>query len=434
MKRRDFLKWAGAGILVIGSGIGFVPQARQGFMQMLRRAKSVTSRYQLTTDVDVFNLHQVITSDITNSRTIMWQSRDSEDDAVVEYRQKGETNTETASASNENFTDDDTTSAIHTAVLTDLNSYAQYEYRVGNSKKRTDWHPLSTPADNDFKVLIFPDSQCSDYSVWGNTAMSAWKANQDASFFINMGDLVDNGEDHTQWDAWFNAADNMIQTIPVAPLLGNHETYTLKWKVRMPIAYLHLFTLPHIDDTKYQNQYYAFDHGDVHFTVLNTQMGEMDQFQPDMLKSELAWLEDDLATTKKKWKIVLMHKDVLQYGFQSRPGPRVEGFSDEGKTFMPLFDKYAVDVVLTAHLHTYRNRGHIKNFKRDAKGPLYIITGVAGDVRYPNLWKNHSLDEVVAKQPETDNYMTLSVGKNSLLFSSFLPSGETIDTVSVTKG
>ncbi len=60
-----------------------------------------------------------------------------------------------------------------------------------------------------------------------------------------------------------------------------------------------------------------------------------------------------------------MHKDPLQYAFQNRPQPRTEGFSAEGKEFMPLFDAYNIDVVLSAHLHTYRNRGHIRNFQRD---------------------------------------------------------------------
>ena len=128
-----------------------------------------------------------------------------------------------------------------------------------------------------------------------------------------------------------------------------------------------------------------------------------------------------------------MHKDVLQYGFLTRKTPRSEGFSREGKIFMPLFDKYNVDAVLTAHMHTYRNRGRIYDFKRDTKGPLYILTGVAGDVRYPNLWKRHALDEAIAPQPETDNYMVMEAGEDSIKFSCFLPDGTKIDETEVRK-
>lgn len=98
---------------------------------------------------------------------------------------------------------------------------------------------------------------------------------------------------------------------------------------------------------------------------------------------------------------------------------------------MPLFDDLGIDVVFTAHLHTYRNRGHIRNFQRDKGGPLYILTGVAGNVRYPGLWIDHALDEKVAPQPETDNYLTLEANENRLVIKCFLPNGQEIDQAAV---
>ena len=66
-------------------------------------------------------------------------------------------------------------------------------------------------------------------------------------------------------------------------------------------------------------------------------------------------------------------------------------------------------------------------------GPLYILTGVAGNVRYPELWADHSLDVSVAPQPETDNYMTLEVSGNTLRLAAFLPDGKQIDSVEIKK-
>lgn len=300
-------------------------------------------------------------------------------------------------------------------------------------KKRSDWMPLQTAQGNTFKALIFPDSQSSDYSAWAATKNPAWQANPDAQFFINMGDLVDNGQDHYQWNAWFDVVADMASQIPIAPVMGNHETYNRDWKVRMPVAYLHVFSLPKLENPGYQNQFYSFDYGDVHFIVLNTQITEMAQFQPQLLADEMEWFRKDIGSTNKKWKVVLMHKDPLQYGFANRPEPRKEGFSPEGKDWMPLFDEYGVDVVLSAHLHTYRDRGHIADFKRNPQGPLYIITGVAGNVQYPGLWKQHSLDEYVAPQPESDNYLVMEATDNTLSFSSYLPSGELLHTSTVQK-
>lgn len=421
-----------AAVIAAVSAYTWLPGTKTVARQGVKATKAAAAHYLSTDTVDASNIRQVITADSTTSRTFMWQSDYAEENPVVEYRQAGDDDSlMQLPASSDAFSDDGVTTYIHTAAVTDLKPGTAYEYRVGAGDKRSSWQSFHTAQGHDFKALIFPDSQSSDYSVWAATAQPAWQRNQDAQFFINMGDLVDNGQDHYQWNAWFDVVGDMIARIPVVPLLGNHETYDKDWKVRMPEAYLHLFALPRIDREKYQNQFYSFDYGDVHFVVLNTQSQELADFEPSLDEDEVAWFKEDMAKTTKKWKIVLMHKDPLQYGFANRPEPREEGFSPEGRLWMPLFEQYGVDAVLSAHLHTYRDRGHIRNFQRDESGPLYLITGVAGNVQYPGLWKQHSLDEYVAPQPETDNYMTLEATDDSLTFRSFLPDGQLLEEKSI---
>lgn len=415
-----------AAVIAAVSAYTWLPGTKTVARQGVKATKAAAAHYLSTDTVDASNIRQVITADSTTSRTFMWQSDYAEENPVVEYRQAGDDDSlMQLPASSDAFSDDGVTTYIHTAAVTDLKPGTAYEYRVGAGDKRSSWQSFHTAQGHDFKALIFPDSQSSDYSVWAATAQPAWQRNQDAQFFINMGDLVDNGQDHYQWNAWFDVVGDMIARIPVVPLLGNHETYD------MPEAYLHLFALPRIDREKYQNQFYSFDYGDVHFVVLNTQSQELSDFEPSLDEDEVAWFKEDMAKTTKKWKVVLMHKDPLQYGFANRPEPREEGFSPEGRLWMPLFDQYGVDAVLSAHLHTYRDRGHIRNFQRDESGPLYLITGVAGNVQYPGLWKQHSLDEYVAPQPETDNYMTLEATDDSLTFRSFLPDGQLLEEKSI---
>ena len=100
---------------------------------------------------------------------------------------------------------------------------------------------------------------------------------------------------------------------------------------------------------------------------------------------------------------------------------------------MPEFERLGADAVFTAHLHTYRNRGRLKNFTPNETGPLYILTGVSGDVRYPGLWEDHRLDKSIAPQPETDNYLTLEVDEHNLTAKCFLPDGSEIDSTTLTK-
>ena len=415
------------GVLFLGCGNGATKTGS---------GKTVES-FTAFTKTDAFNLRQVITADSSVSRTVMWQSDAEEKDAFVEYRAAKDENAAIQTQKehiNDKFTDNEKTTYVHTVILQNLQPGTEYEYRLGHENRRSQWYRLNTAnSHNHYKALIFPDSQSAKYKVWEDVAMPAWQRNRDARFFITMGDLVDNGEHAYQWNEWFTRIGPMSTRIPAAPVLGNHETYTMDWKVRVPQAYLHYFQLPEGAPEAYKNQFYSFDYGDVHYVVLNTQMREMKDFYPNLLQDQLAWFKADMEKSKKKWNVVLMHKDVLRYGFLTRKTPREEGFSEEGKVLMPLFDKYKVDVVLTAHLHTYRNRGHVYDFKRGMKGPLYILTGVAGDVRYPNLWKRHSLDVAIAPQPETNNYMVLEASADRLRFSCYLPDGTKIDEAEVKK-
>lgn len=380
-------------------------------------------------------LRQVVAADNETGRTIMWQMNDREENPAVEYRKAGSDDIRRAEGTVSHYegrTDKKDHTYIYSAALTGLEKGTAYEYRAVTAKGKGPWASMKTDDGGPFTALIFPDSQSLDYNVWAHTATSAMNAHQDASFFINMGDLTDNGEDFNQWNSWMNAAEPLMTSIPVAPIMGNHEAYSLDWKMKRPDTYLALFDLPKNSADGYQKYFYSYDWGDVHFTVLNTQQEELKEWMPDLIKTEQAWLADDLARTKKKWKVVLMHKDVLQYAFTKNPD-RKAGFSDMGKAFMPIFDQYGVDLVLTAHLHTLRDRGHIRNFQRDAKGPLYVITGVAGDVRYPGLWIDHPLDEYVAPQPETDNYLTLDAGADRLVLRAYLPDGTLLHEADVTK-
>lgn len=427
--RRKFIAFTGAVVAGAAGLHTFFP----GLRSLSRQAtESVAAEYLPLGKMDARYIRQIITADSATSRTIMWQSEDIEEGAALEYRAKGAVEIQSYDAGNMRFTDLNATNYLHMATLSGLAPGTAYEYRVGFSDKRGDWMPFATAGTGAFKALIFPDSQSSDYSDWEHIAQAARKANPDAVFFVNLGDLVDNGEDPSQWRAWFDSLRGIIDIIPCAPVLGNHETYNMDWKVRMPEAYLHLFSLPPNGNAEFQNQYYSFDYGDVHFTVLNTQFDEMLPFQPDLLETQAAWLEQDLTQTKKKWKIVLMHKDVLTYEIRNRTDRQAE-ISDIGRSFMPIFDQYNVDVVLTAHLHTYRRRERLYNFQPDSRGPLYIVTGVAGNVRYPNLWLDHPFDQKVAPQPETNNYMTLEASPHTLRLASFLPSGERIDDVEIAK-
>lgn len=380
-------------------------------------------------------MRQLITADASTSRTIMWQADEKLENPAAEYKNAAGQIT-AVPASVQELNTGSGTLYVYTAALTGLEPGSAYEYRAGYEGSRTGWHKLPAAQPESFKALIFPDSQSSDYSGWRKLAQTAYSKNDDAAFFINMGDLVDNGYDFSQWRAWFNSVAPMIENIPFAPVMGNHETYNMDWQIAPPTPYLTLFNLPENGTGVNKNQYYSFDYGDVHFVVLNTQTDEMADFNPDLMQQQLSWLRSDLAGTQSKWKIVLMHKDILRYAFTDRPNnfdPASIQFTPWAQQLMPVFEEYNVDAVLTAHLHTYRRRVPLKGFKPDKTGITYILTGVAGSVRYANLWQRNPADAALAPQPEDANYITLSKTPQILTFKAFLPDGTEFDTVTITK-
>lgn len=425
LSRRKFLAICAGAIVLAGGGWAL---SRNEVVNRLAGRAMGAAQGKLPIDY----LRQVIAADNEHARTIMWQSDVNLHEPAVEYRLQGESHISSVPAEHETFADDGVSVELYTAKLSGLEAGKTYEYRIKADGQQDDWHRLQTDGGGCFSALIFPDSQSNDYTDWKNLAQDAAKRNGQADFFINMGDLVDNGEDHRQWDAWFDALAGIIDRIPVAPLMGNHETYNEQWKVREPVAYLREFALPDNGSEEFARRYYSFDYGEAHFIVIDTQTDEAADFHQGLLETQQAWFREDVKKSDKKWKIVLMHKDPLQYRF-TRNADRKEGFSDEGREWMPLFDEAGIDIVFSAHLHTYRNRGHIKNFQRDESGPLYILTGVAGNVRYPGLWIDHALDKVVAPQPETDNYLTLSVSKDKADIACYLPDGTEIDRETLKK-
>lgn len=189
-------------------------------------------------------LRQVITADSKTSRTIMWQTQAPESDAWVEYKLQGENELHRVRAQGKEFATDSGTVYQQSVTLTALEPGTVYEYRAGGGKEFSAWQTLKTDTGGAFTALIFGDSQSLDYNVWRKTAAYAYSHDPEAAFFINMGDLVDNGEQYSQWRSWFRGASGLLPQIPVAPISGNHENYSLQWKPYRGDLYLNLFDLP----------------------------------------------------------------------------------------------------------------------------------------------------------------------------------------------
>ena len=416
MSRRTFLKLCTSALLALGLG-RFVPAAAAGRTIKFPR--------------------QIITADSSTSRTIMWQAEGARQQASFTLTAPaGQSQTYTPEANT--LVQDDTTTTFYTVRLTGLMPATSYEGTIAMAAETVSL-PIDTPPAEltAFEALLIDDSQCGEtYEPFAELLAKALARHPQAAFLADIGDLTDNGQSDWHWQSFFAALlAGRAKAMPFAPVMGNHECYGLDWKFALPRRYLASFAVPGNGSRNFPGYYYSFDYGPAHFIVLNTQFEELDGLKPGLLQEELLWLKHDAASTKKPWKIVLMHKDVIAYD-EYQPGTgHAGGISNVGHDFMKAFDALGIDLVLTGHMHTYRNRGHIYDEKPSDHGPTYLMFGPAGNERY-TVPPDTTFDKVSLDQSDPDNYrnyMTLAVTQRRLIATCHREDGSTIDRVVLTK-
>lgn len=367
---------------------------------------------------------RVVTQDNRTTALIEWQTDALLDDPHFFWKEARKKEEREADVDVKYLALDGHNVFVYRAALRGLNPGRDYQCRVVSAKRDAGTFSFRTDSGDSFKALIFPDSQCDNsYDAWERVSTEASRRNPDASLWVNLGDLVDNGESFYHWEGWQSATDASLGARAFAPVMGNHECYALDWKYVTPAAFLGLFATPPNGSTKHDRYYYAFDYGPVHFTVLNTQREELDGFVPGLFHEQAAWLAHDLARTKQPWRVALLHRDLIDYDAEP-PAP-----DEFVRTLIPILEKGGVDAVLTAHVHAYRRR-RLTAWKHDKNGVLYILSGNAGNCFYDV--EQHAIDEI-AFADNIVNFLTLEADENRLTFRCFLPNGLQKDFVTLRK-
>ena len=378
------------------------------------------------------NLVQIIAKDSATSRTVSWQNTELRDDYSVEYRATGTTDMQKAYVTDPKrppvYDGNNVPPYTYGAYIQKLKPATDYEYRIRDDEGATPWFTFATTKEdvNQYKVLIFGDSQSvDDYHVWGQTAQTAWEGNEDAAFFVNMGDLTDNGQAWFQWRGWYENANVLTGHIPIAPVLGNHEAYSMDWKYAQPYTYKALFAVPYGSPDGQSRMAYSFNYGDVHYVSLNTDYEELHEWDPDMLKNESTWLDADLAAAVKDGKrlVVLMHRPVWDSPY--------DGQKDiNGQYFMPIFDKYNVPLVFAGHEHVYARTLPMKDNQPGQTGTVYITTGRSGTESWDGAVRR-PFDTVYYNPMDMPMYLILQVEPQEFRVTALKVDGTVIDTLSI---
>lgn len=170
-------------------------------------------------------------------------------------------------------------------------------------------------------------------------------------FWLTTGDNAYRSGTNQQFqDAFFEPYKNILRNIPVWPAYGNHDAR--RW------AFFNIFSLPTQAESggvpSGTEHYYSFDYANIHFVFLDSEDSDRDD-EGKMAK----WLIADLKANPLAWTIAVFHHPPYSKGSHNsdKKSDSDGRLHDMRENFVPILEKYDVDLVLTGHSHVYE-RSH----------------------------------------------------------------------------
>jgi hypothetical protein len=233
----------------------------------------------------------------------------------------------------------------HAVVLRGLKPNSEYHYRVSGDNGTLADAAFRTgkTADRPFKFAVLGDSgsgQLSQYLV------ARQIGRQQVDFLLHTGDVVYfDGRDEDYAAKFYLPFKDLIARVPIFPVLGNHDLETANGE-----PWLDNFVLPG------DERMYSFSYGNAFFVALDSYRANINSAR---------WLEAQLAKTDRLWRFAFSHVPP----FTNHKNRR--NHADAIRLWLPLFEKYKVDVVFSGHDHMYtRFKPH--------NGVQYIVEGLGG--------------------------------------------------------
>jgi len=267
----------------------------------------------------------------------------------------------------------------HYIELSGLQPDSSYEYVINvedtytlndvkTEKKVFKTKPLDEDIDT-FQFIVYGDTQIYDERHAYVVNRIVEDSDLNTAFILKPGDHTEEGTSEKSWSKFFESAYPLSSQIPYYMVLGNHE--------RNSQLYYRAFELPS-GGGDYSKRWYSFDYGNSHFVTLDSNILE----SSNLYEKQMEWLEEDLKNNNdKKFIFVAFHHPfwttATEYGSMEENLP--EGHFN-AKNWLPIFEKYGVDVVINGHIHAYE-----RYFK---DGIMFVTSGGGG----AKLNTNHGAD------------------------------------------
>lgn len=215
-----------------------------------------------------------------------------------------------------------------------------------------------------------------------------------ADFILNVGDIcTHDGRRPAHWRKFLienKAQSPLLNEIAYLPTAGNHErTSDERWG------------RPNFEAVFDYQPFYAVEFKDAELYVLDSEVicdlySEMDDARQDELfntwfissdPEHPAWLEQSLAESQKRFKMVSMHIPPISFGRHFRDwigaGDYGNHVPEKRRALLQLFNKYHVQVVFSGHEHIYQhNILHSTGAGTDRDLHIVVSSGGGVPLRY----------------------------------------------------
>jgi hypothetical protein len=295
---------------------------------------------------------------------------------------------------------------VHQAHLCGLEPGTAYSYQVGGGGAFSPVYTFRTAPDviasPDAEVVIgFVGDSRNGYDVWSQLVTQLQQRSPDLILF--SGDAVTLGIGQIEWEEFFARAEPLFARAPVVSANGNHEGNAINYYAQ--------FAMPGDQEN------FSFDFGHAHLTVANDTPED-----PGVIAGQTRdKLEADFEASKgARWRMLMNHQAFWSSAQSHGSSLMLQ------QAWMPLVDKYKLDLVLNGHDHEYEISKPLLNGMPQASnqdGTVYVVGGGAGAELY-EIGAGSIAFRAYAEK--THSAALLRVTRNALELEPFRPDGSPI--------
>jgi acid phosphatase type 7 len=287
----------------------------------------------------------------------------------------------------------------HKILVTSLQSATKYYYSIGDVKNKLQGDTANyfytlppSGATGTYRIAAFGD--CGNNSInqrnvrdqllkyMGNNYLNAWLLVGDNAY-------PDCTDAEFQQNFFNIYKDNLLKKYPLFPAPGNHDYHDKEFSQDVAqksheVAYYQNFSMPMSGESggvaSHTSEYYSFDIGNIHFLSIDSYGMADGKRLSDTTGPQAEWIKKDLEQAAgAEWIVAYWHHPPYTMG--SHNCDKEDDLVDIRQNFIPMLERYGVDIVINGHSHDYERSRMMSGYYgkyEDFDSAKYVIGGPSG--------------------------------------------------------